>query len=163
LEVTRQLARTLDLDELLPRLLDHLLGLFPQAERGLILTREGEQMVVRALRGPASRAGRPAYSRYVVRRVDTDGVGGLAGLDQAEPRFAAPHPRVALGLRSILCVPLQAHGGRPLGVMQLDRLGAGTPFTPEDLHLLTAVSIPVSVVLENAGLHAQLVENERVQ
>ena len=37
------------------------------------------------------------------------------------------------------------------------------PFSTEDLHLLTAVSIPVSVVLENASLHAQFVENERVQ
>src|SRR5205814_72523 len=44
-----------------------------------------------------------------------------------------------------------------------DRFGAGAPFTPEDLHLLTAVSIPVSVVLENAALHAQVVENERMQ
>ena len=57
LEVTCQLARTLELDDLLPRLLDHLLGLFPQAERGLILTREGEEWVVRALRGPARARG----------------------------------------------------------------------------------------------------------
>ena len=48
-------------------------------------------------------------------------------------------------------------------MVQLHRFGAGAPFTPEDLHLLTAVSIPVSVVLENAALHAQLVANERVQ
>jgi signal transduction histidine kinase len=163
LEVTRQLARTLELDELLPRLLDHLLGLFPQAERGLILIREGEEWVVRALRGPAPREGQPAYSRSVVLRAFEEGIGLLADNAQADPRFAATHTVVALGLRSFLCVPLQGHAGRALGVVQLDRFGAGMPFTTEDLHLLTAVSIPVSVVLENASLHAQFVENERVQ
>ncbi len=163
LEVTRQLARTLEMDELLPRLLDHLLGLFPQAERGLILTREGEQLVVKALRGRAPRAGQPAYSRSVVHRAFEEGVGILADNALDDPRFAAAHTLVALGVRSFLCVPLQAHGGRALGVVQLDRFGAGTPFTPEDLHLLAAVSIPVSVVLENAALHARTVENERVQ
>jgi len=163
LEVTRQLARTLELDELLPRLLDHLLGLFPQAERGVILTREGEQLVVRALRGRPPRPGEPPYSRSVVRRAFEEGVGVLADNAQADQRFQAAHTLIALGVRSFLCVPLQGNGGRALGVVQLDRFGAGAPFTPEDLHLLTAVSIPVSVVLENAALHAQLVDNERVQ
>jgi signal transduction histidine kinase len=163
LEVTRQLARTLDMDDLLPRLLDHLLGLFPQAERGLILTREGEELEVRALRGRSPRDGQPAYSRSVVRRAFEEGVGVLADNAQDDPRFAAAHTLVALGVRSFLCVPLQGHGGRALGVVQLDRFGHGAPFTPEDLHLLTAVSIPVSVVLENAALHAQMVEHERVQ
>jgi signal transduction histidine kinase len=163
LEVTRQLARTLEMDEVLPRLLDHLLGLFPQAERGLILTREGEQLVVRALRGRAPREGQPAYSRSVVHRAFEEGVGVLADNAQDDPRFVAAHTLVALGVRSFLCVPLQAHGGRALGVVQLDRFGAGTPFTSEDLQLLAAVSIPVSVVLENAALHARAVENERVQ
>ncbi len=163
LEVTRQLARTLDTEELLPRLLDHLLGLFPHAERGLILTREGEQLLVRALRGREPREGQPPYSRSVVRRVFEEGVGLLADNPQDDPRFASSQTLHALGLRSFLCVPLQAHGGHALGVVQLDRFGLGTPFTPEDLHLLAAVSIPVSVVLENAALHAQAVENERVQ
>jgi signal transduction histidine kinase len=163
LEVTRQLARTLEMNELLPRLLDHLLGLFPQAERGLILTSEGEQLVVRALRGRVAREGQPAYSRSVVRRAFEEGVGVLADNAQDDPRFAKTHTLVALGVRSFLCVPLQGHGGRALGVVQLDRFGTGTPFTSDDLHLLAAVSIPVSVVLENAALHSRAVENERVQ
>jgi signal transduction histidine kinase len=163
LEVTRQLAHTLELDELLPRLLDHLLGLFPKAERGVILTREGDDLLVRALRGRPRRPGEPAYSRSVVRRAFEEGVGVLADNTQDDARFTGAHTLVALGVRSFLCVPLQGKGARALGVVQLDRFGAGEPFTSEDLHLLTAVSIPVSVVLENAALHAQLVEDERVQ
>jgi signal transduction histidine kinase len=163
LEVTRQLAHTLDLDELLPRLLDHLLGLFPKAERGVILTREGEELVVRALRGRPARDGEPAYSRSVVRRAFEEGIGVLADNAQNDARFAAAHTLMTLGVRSFLCVPLQGKDARALGVVQLDRFGLGEPFTADDLHLLTAVSIPVSVVLENAALHAQLVEHERVQ
>jgi signal transduction histidine kinase len=163
LEAIRQLAHTLELDELLPRLLDHLLGLFPKAERGVILTREGDNLVVRAVRGRPPRPGEPAYSRSVVRRAFEEGVGVLADNALDDARFSKANTLVALGVRSFLCVPLQGRGARALGVVQLDRFGSGASFNAEDLHLLTAVSIPVSVVLENAALHAQLVEHERVQ
>ncbi len=163
LEVTRQLAQTLELDDLLPRLLEHLLGLFPQADRGVILTCKGEDLLVRAVRGRTTRVGEPAYSRSVVRRALAEGVGVLADNALDDPRFTKAQTLMSLGVRSFLCVPLQGQGSRTLGVVQLDRFGVGTPFTGEDLHLLTAVSIPVSVVLENAALHAQLVEHERVQ
>ena len=156
LEVTRQLARTLELDELLPRLLDHLLGLFPQAERGLILTREGRRTRSARSRGGGRRAGQPeTYSRSVVRRVLEEGVGVLA---DRRPGRAHASPRPTPSPPSACAPPVRPSyrgtaAGRS-GVVQLDRFGMGTPFTPDDLHLLAAVSLPVSVVLENAALHA---------
>lgn len=163
LEITQQLSRTLDLDELLPRLLDHLLALFPQAERGLILIREGGQMRIRASRVRQPRRGAPAdYSRSLVQRVLEEGVGLLADETQSEA-FAPTHTLTALGIRSCLCVPVTDHDNRPLGVLQLDRFGPGTPFTPDDLRLLATIALQTSVVLENAALHAKLLEQERIK
>ena len=78
----------------------------------MILTREGEQLVVRALRGRPLRDGEPAYSRSVVRRAFEEGVGVLADNALADPRFQAAQTLIALGVRSFLCVPLQGNGGR---------------------------------------------------
>jgi signal transduction histidine kinase len=160
LDIAHQLAQTLDLDTLLPRVLDHLLRLFPKADRALLLLPEGERIVVRALR--CRRAGHEAeqvYSRSVVRRVLQEGVGVLA----ADSGPGAGQTLVAAGIRSFVCVPLKGRDGRPLGALQLDRSTFGGEFTAEDLHLLGAVSLPVSAVLENAALHAELMRQERVK
>ncbi len=164
LEIAHQLAHSLELNEILPKLLDHLLRLFPQTDRALILMLEGEHLVVRALksRRPDRGAG-PTYSRSVARRVLDEGIGIVAEDTLADQRFLTTQTLNNLGIRSFLCVPFKAHDGRPLGVLQLDRYGFGNPFTEEDLHLLTAISLQVSVVLENAGLHAELLEKERMK
>ena len=69
LAIARDLGRALELDPVLGRLLDHLLHLFPQADRGMALLCEGDRLVVRAQRSPARRpAGDFPYSRTIVRR-----------------------------------------------------------------------------------------------
>jgi signal transduction histidine kinase len=160
LDIAHQLARTVDLDEVLPRVLDHLLRLFPKADRGLVLLSEGERIVVRAARcRRADQEAEQVYSRSVVQRVLKEGVGVLA----ADQGPASGQTLVAAGIRTFVCVPLKARAGRPLGALQLDRSAHGGEFTAEDLHLLTAVSLPVSTVLENAALHVELIRQERVK
>jgi signal transduction histidine kinase len=161
LDIVNALAQTLDLDELLPRVLDHLLRLFPKADRGIVLLVEGERILVRAVRcrRPDSETAQ-VYSRTVVQRVLGEGV-GIVATDQSAA--AAGATLVAAGIRSFMCVPLKGRDGRALGVLQMDRSLHGGEFTAEDLHLLTAVSLQVSAVLENAALHAELIKNERLK
>jgi signal transduction histidine kinase len=162
LDIAHQLAQTLDLNELLPRVLDHLLRLFPKADRGLVLLREGDHIVVRAVssRRPDAGTGH-VYSRSVVQRVLSQGVGVVAA--DAGGAAAAGQTLMAAGIRSFVCAPLKSRDGRALGLLQLDRSGRGGDFTADDLHLLTAVSLQVSAVLENAALHAELLGHERVK
>jgi signal transduction histidine kinase len=160
LDIAHQLAQSRDLDELWPRLLDHLLGLFPKADRGLVLLRDRERMVVRAVKARRPERGSAGlYSRSVVQRVVSEGIGIMAA-----NRGTAGETLQAAGILSFVCVPLKSRDGRVLGVLQLDRAGRGdTDFGPEDLHLLTAISLQVSAVLENTALHAELLEHERVK
>src|SRR5262249_14382813 len=154
------LAQTLDLDELLPRVLDHLLRLFPKADRGIVLLGEGERIAVRAVRCRRTGADtEQVYSRTVGHRVVADGVRIVA----AERGRAAGASLVAAGIRSFVCAPLKGRDGRSLGVLQLDRSARGGEFTADDLHLLTAVSLQVAGVLENAALHAELLQTERLK
>jgi signal transduction histidine kinase len=164
LDITRHLARSLDLDELLPRLLEQLLRLFPQADRGLVLIQEGGQLRVRALRTrrPDQEEG-PTYSRSVVRRVLEEGVSVVAEDAGADERFAAAETLRHMGVRSFLCVPLTAQEGPARGVLQLDCWRPGKSFNATDLNLLATIAMQVSVVLENAALHADVLEQERLK
>src|SRR5262249_46982524 len=152
-EIAQHLGDALELDALLNRLLEQLHRLFPQADRGMVLVCEGDKLVVRAQRTRLQGgAGDYPYSRTIVRRALQEGVGlvsGDVGVDQTRDRSA---PLMSLNLRSFLCVPLTGREGKRLGVIQLDCIRPGPAFRHDDLEVLTAVSLQVGVVLENAAL-----------
>jgi serine phosphatase RsbU (regulator of sigma subunit) len=182
LEIAQHLGHTLDQDALLGKLLDHLLRLFPQADRGMALLADGERLVVKAqrARGAAVETTTPAplpvplprvpggagstdfpYSRTIVRKALEEGVGLLIEDLGSDNRFSGTATLLSLNLRSLLCVPLIGQNKRRLGVLQLDCSRQGMAFHGEDLELLTTVGLQVAVVLENAALHAERLREER--
>ena len=162
LRMSADLARFLELEQLLPQVLDHLFVLFPQAERGLVILLEPEGPVVRAARHRGSQVDNPGFSASIVRQVTSDGVGIFADDLLADSRFAGAQSILSLGVRSLICAPLQTKSGKSIGVLQLDRAGHQNGFTAEDLNLLTAVGLQVSVALENAQLHQELIARQRI-
>jgi serine phosphatase RsbU (regulator of sigma subunit)/pSer/pThr/pTyr-binding forkhead associated (FHA) protein len=164
LEIAQHLARTLDLEQLLEKLLDQLMRLFPQADRGMVLLLDGERLVVRAQRARHQKdATTYPYSRTVVKQALQEGVGLLSEDVQGDGRFQSTATLTSLNLHSLLCVPLICTDGRRLGVIQLDRFRQGEPFRSEDLNLLTTIALQVAVVLDNAALHAELLAEERLR
>ncbi len=165
LEIAQHLARTLESDELLGKLLEQLFLLFPQADRGMVLLCEGDRLVVRAqrARGSATKPTDFPYSRTIVKKALDDGVGILSEDLHGDSRFATTATLVSLNLHSLLCVPLIGQNKRRLGVIQLDCARAGSSFHGEDLELLTTVALQVGVVLENAALHAERIREERLR
>jgi serine phosphatase RsbU (regulator of sigma subunit)/pSer/pThr/pTyr-binding forkhead associated (FHA) protein len=164
LEIAQHLARTLDLDLLLGKLLDHLMGLFPQADRGMVVLCENDKLVVRAQRHRAADdAITSNYSRTVVQRALQDGIGILSEDVCSDQRFQASSTVASLQLRSLMCAPLICRDGRRLGVLQLDSTRHGKSFHVEDLQLVTAVAQQAAVVLDNAALHAELLREERLR
>jgi sigma-B regulation protein RsbU (phosphoserine phosphatase) len=163
MDIAQHLARTLDIEALLDRLLEHLIQLFPPADRGMVLLCEDDRLVVRGqrFRGHDDDSAYP-FSRTVVRRVLDEGIGVLSEDVHDDQRFAGSKTLTSLDMRSLLCVPLIGQNGRRLGIIQLDRFRVGMPFTIEDLQLLTAIGLQVAVVLENSALHAELLLKERL-
>ncbi len=156
LAIAQDLGRALELDPVLGRLLDHLLRLFPQADRGMAVLCDGDRLVVRAQRTRHG-GGQTDYpfSRSVVRRALEEGVGLLSEDVGGDRKIQLTATLVSLNLRSFLCVPLIGWEGRRYGVVQLDCLRQGHSFKADDLELLTAVCLQASVVVENAALHAE--------
>ncbi|HEY7425338.1 MAG TPA: FHA domain-containing protein, partial [Gemmataceae bacterium] len=165
LEIAQHLGRTLEMEALLNRLLEHLLRLFPQADRGMVLLCEGERLKVRAQqsRHKGEQQGDYPYSRTIVRRALEEGVGLLSEDVGSDPNLVLSATMISLNLRSFLCVPLLGWENRRLGVIQLDCLRPGHIFRADDLELLTALAIQVATVLENASLHAERLREERLR
>jgi serine phosphatase RsbU (regulator of sigma subunit) len=165
LEIAQHLGRTLEMEPLLGRLLEHLLHLFPQADRGMVLLCEGEHLKVRAQhsRHQGEQQGDYPYSRTIVRRALDEGVGLLSEDVGGDPNLVLSATMISLNLRSFLCVPLLGWENRRLGVIQLDCLRPGNVFRADDLELLTALAIQVATVLENASLHAERLREERLR
>jgi phosphoserine phosphatase RsbU/P len=163
LRLSSDLSRSLDISQLLNQVLDNLFVLFPQSERGLIIFLQDGRPFVRAHKQRSGQDEKPRFSVSIVQRVASEGVGIFAEDLQTDSRFAEAQSIVSLGVRSFICVPLQTKSGKALGVLQLERLGRGQQFSPDDLNLLTAIGLQVSVVLDNAQLHQELVARQRIE
>jgi sigma-B regulation protein RsbU (phosphoserine phosphatase) len=164
MEIAQQLARTLDVNPLLSKLLDQLLRLFPQADRAMVLLGAGEHIDVHMQQRDTHANGNgnvPPYSRTLLQRALDEGVGLLSQDVAGDDRISKTETLVALRLRSLLCAPLICQDGRRLGVLQLDCMQAGQAFSEDDLELLTAIALQVAVVLDNAALHAEKLKEER--
>lgn len=101
---------SLDLDEVLNRVMDEVIAA-TRAERGFVMLHEtGERPVFRVARGmDQNTIDDPQFqiSRSVVERVAREGQPILTSDAQRDDRFSMRQSVKVLGLRSILCVPLK--------------------------------------------------------
>jgi len=101
-------------------------------------------------------------SETVVRRVIE---GGESVLYQDTDLDSAMNPSesiLSLDLRSILCVPLRAKHGI-LGVLYVDTDRAGQQYSHDDLLLASAVGNSAGLALENAHMHQQILDKQRIE
>jgi len=164
LEISNSLSTTLEIDSLLPRIVDNLFQLFKQADRGFLILRDEATgaLVVRAFQ--TRRSGAEAGSRFsasIVWRC-LDNVQAILGNDLAQ-QFPDSDSISSLPIRSLICAPLWSPEGQALGAIQLDTAGAKTKFTQEDLNLLLGVASQASIALCNARLHRDALIHQRRQ
>ncbi len=163
LEITKHLARTLDVDQLLYKLLEQLMILYPQADRSLVVMAHAGELDLRAEQARRPTVdGEMAFSRTIVRKALEEGVALLSDDVKQDARFSPSTTLTSLELHSVLCAPLITFEGTRLGVIQVDRFCKGFGFKMDDLQLLTAIASQVTVVLENASLHAERMKEERL-
>jgi serine phosphatase RsbU (regulator of sigma subunit) len=152
LEVSRALGGGRDLGEVLGRALDGLMGVFPRAERGIIVIAEPDGRLKRAaFRQKGGTASAPVLSRTIGDRVLGAGTAVLIEDIAADPVLSTQNS-LAPFVRSAICVPLSSHEGKPIGIIQLDRLAGSDHFQEQDLELLAALAVPIGVAVENDRL-----------
>lgn len=158
------------------RLMDHVLRTTVRAinaQRGaILLAGEGERLLpcpdcgkVHRILGnrlaPADQHEIP-ISGSVVRRVLQGGESVLYQDKDRDADLNVAESIVQLKLRSILCVPLRAKHGI-LGVLYMDSDRAGHTYGEDDLLLAAAVGNSAGIALENARMHHEMLDKQRIE
>jgi serine phosphatase RsbU (regulator of sigma subunit) len=156
LAISRSLGGALGLGQVLPKLLDRLFAIFPQADRGLFVLREPAtgRLVPRVVKHRrAGLAETVRISRSIVWRVMSSKEAILSADAASDARFQMAESIVDFQLRSVMCAPLINSEGQPLGVIQIDTADQRNRFNREDLDLLASVACQAAIAVENADLH----------
>jgi serine phosphatase RsbU (regulator of sigma subunit) len=161
LEISNSLSTALEMDSLLPRIIDHLFRLFRQADRGFIILQDEASagLVVRAFKARTGTEGDTRFSTSIVWRC-LEKVQAILGNDLPN-QFPDSESVSDLPVRSLLCAPLWSPDGQALGAIQLDTSATKGRFTQDDLNLLLGVASQASIALYNARLHQEALVHHR--
>lgn len=159
LRLTSELTQTLDLDQLLPKIVDSLFQVFRYADRGFIILGEPDRLVPKVSKTRRGEDdGTARFSRKIVQRCLETNEALLSEDASADKRFDLSQSIADCRIRSVMVAPLTGRtNNKAFGVIQLDTQDRARKFTPDDLKLLMAVASQAAVALENAELHQSLV------
>jgi signal transduction histidine kinase/pSer/pThr/pTyr-binding forkhead associated (FHA) protein len=185
-EATQTISHTLDLNQLLERILD-LIFRSLDADRGCILlraaapteagTRPGEQPTTLDLepkavrwRGGAARGEKFPVSRTITEHVLRERQGILVSDAARDERFQAVQSIVSSGIREVICVPMKGRH-ETLGVLYLDTTtsanklaasGQAGRFTGDHLALAIAIAHQAALAVEETRYYQAMVQAERL-
>ena len=163
--LTQAFTSSLDLNEVLNRVMDEVIATI-RAERGFVmLVEEGGNLDFRVARGLDRRdIQSPEFeiSRGTVERVAQEGQPILTSDAQTDERFSGRQSVLLLKLRSVMCAPLKVKD-RVTGVIYVDNRIKANIFTGSDLDLLSAIASVAAIAIENARLYLVSVEKARME
>jgi sigma-B regulation protein RsbU (phosphoserine phosphatase) len=107
-------------------------------------------------------AGEIAISSTVAHHVLSRGESVLFTEGDTDSPMNMAQSIMSLQIRSIICVPLRGKYGN-IGILYIDSSRVSQQYTNEDLLLATAVGNSSGLALENANMHREIVEKERIE
>ncbi len=166
LEISNNLAKTLSMSEILPKLLDSLFKIFVQADRGFVVMRtkpDGPLVPVAVKNRRPGDEERMRISRTIVEEAMTSKTAFLSADAATDERFGMAQSIADFSIRSLVCAPMISSDGEALGVIQIDTLNQRARFTDEDLEVLASVASQAAVAIDNAKMHEQVIAQRALQ
>jgi adenylate cyclase len=155
-ELARAVGSELDLDKLLPKILEKAFELVG-ADRGVILLHDDKgELVPRHVK---TRSGKSdpniVLSKTVMAEVITNKAAVLSSDATMDARFSGAHSIIMQGIRSTMTLPL-LYAGELLGIMHLDSLFTSNAFTEKDLQICTGMASQAAISIQNARLASRI-------
>lgn len=157
LKITQRLGDLTNLEEILPRILDSVFDIFPQADRGYILIAEQPDgfLVPRAIKHRHDETGHSmtfgVISRRTASRVMSEGKAIL--MDDAPDADADMQSVFDFKSLSLMCAPLIGPSREPLGIIYIDTGNPHARFADHDLDVLETIATIAGQSVEFAGEH----------
>jgi len=164
IEASKILNSTLDLDRLLELILEVATREL-HADRGTVylLDKKAGELRARIAQGMETRILRVKIGQGISGQVAATGETVRIEDAYQDSRFAQQFDaKSGYRTRSMLCTPIRNKTGEIIGVIQLLNKIEGT-FVMEDEVFLQALTVHVAIALENAKLHAEVVDQQRIR
>jgi adenylate cyclase len=159
-ELATAVGSELDLEKLLPKILDKAFELVG-ADRGAILLTDQKsgELIPRYVKTRTGKGDKNiVLSNTVISQVLQNKESVLSSDATMDKRFSSAHSIIMQGIRSTMTVPL-LHADELLGVMHLDSQIQSNAFTEKDLQICTGMAAQAAIAILNARL-AQKIEKE---
>jgi serine phosphatase RsbU (regulator of sigma subunit) len=165
LEIIESLGTSLEVNDVLPKILDSLFQIFIQADHGfVVLIEEGENLVPKmARRRGAQDDEEIGISLSVMRRAIESRQAILSEDAASDERFEKSNSVADLHIRSMICAPLVNSQGRALGAIQMEARDGRSHFRGEDLDVLASIARLTTFAVENAQLHEMLLDKQATE
>jgi phosphoserine phosphatase RsbU/P len=164
LDISRNLAGTVELEKLLPKLLDSLFEIFPAADRGCILLKSDKtgEMVPRAIKHRRADSDETVkLSRTILNAVLQQKKAILSADAASDTRFEASESIANMTIRSMMCAPMLSLSGEPMGVINIDTQNPLAQFRKDDLDIMVAVAGQAALSYESARLFSSFLEKQK--
>lgn len=161
--VSRLLMQSSDISDVLQKILDSILDLLTRIDRGVIILTDDKtgkilDVIIRSKKG--SKKSMREYSRTVVKRVMMERKAIMIRDTRDETKVEASSSMKLMNVQSVMCVPLVSKA-KVRGVIYVDSVSAPHGFRTEDLALLTALSSPAAIAIENAAMYSEYLHEKR--
>ncbi len=164
LEITRALGVSLNLEEILPNVLENIFQILPEASRGCILLVDPSNGRLRpfAAKPDFDKSDNPPpISRTISESVMSEAKAVLSTDAGADERFSASDSVMDLKMHSVLCAPLVGSSQEPYGMIHLDAQDPAAQFTADDLDVLVNIANLVGQAVDHVRLHETQMEFAR--
>jgi serine phosphatase RsbU (regulator of sigma subunit) len=164
LDILQAIGAAVELDKVLPKILDGLFTVFVHADRGFIVLkdRDSGKFIPRATKHRREDdEDQIRISRTILNKVTKDKEALIS--DDAAQDFQGQQSIVDFQIHSMMAVPLLSTSGEVLGAMQVDTSNILNRFSQDDLELMGAMAIQAAVAVENAQLHEVAVREAAIK
>jgi len=159
IDISNALNSTLNLNELLERIIDSIIKLADTDRGFLMLADESGKLEFTIARDDNRRQLEEkdfAISRSIVKEALRKSEPLFISNALEDKRFKEQKSVLDLQLRTAFCVPLRS-GDKPIGVIYTDSTKLTDVVTEEDISIISAFASQASIAIENARFHGELV------
>jgi diguanylate cyclase (GGDEF)-like protein len=155
--VCMALMKTLDVKEICETVLECVMSCLKRIDSGHILlvepgSRELKELAARSRKSTGN--GSLMYSRSLAKQVFSGGKAIMMPDTGLEDKASLSDSMEHIGIKSVICVPLISKLGTK-GVLYLQSVSVAHGFRKGDLMLLSGISTPVALAIDNAVLYSE--------
>lgn len=161
-DVSTILMQSLDVAEIAEKMIKAMFSCLGTIDSGAVVLVDqetGEHNEIVALSRERDKDFRMDYSRTIVNRVISEGKALVMSDTSLADKADLSESIILMRIKSVMCVPLVSKS-KTLGVIYAHSVAVAQGFRREDLFLLTALSTPAALAIENALLYSKTKQAE---